>query len=89
MITPGEYYLHTNGTLHHKVGYDVDSSSDFVKRVWDDQVIGATPLSFLKFLYEAYKLGAKKSEIERLIDHNHLDEYLPKGFRTVFGEDYA
>lgn len=75
----GHYYLHIDGSLIYKPFSEAIDllDSDFVKHFWQADLIGESPDVFLDFLMEAQKLGAKKSEIKRLYEFNHLESYLP------------
>lgn len=86
-MVQGEYYLHENGSLIYKPHGGVDQSSSFVKRVWNAASIGKTPDVYVAWLKEAFNLGAKRSEIERCANANHLYKYVPGWERTVFKKD--
>lgn len=73
----GEYYLHTNGSLIYKPGGIDDPDSTFIVKIWNVNLIGKSPQTFLDFLMEAKKLGAKNKEIIRLFKHNQLDKFIP------------
>jgi len=83
MFYPGDYYLHENGDLIYKPrGVPDAKESPCVKKVWVANAIGKSPKTFVMFLAEAFKLGAKKSEILRLAEHNRLDRFYP-GWRAI------
>lgn len=81
----GQYYLDTNGKLIHK-SFPIEDDSPFVIKIWDDAIIGKTQYSFLNFLIDAYRAGAKKEEINRLANRNNLNKFIP-GWRNYIYTD--
>lgn len=72
-----QYYLHKNGTVHFKPHGDVEPDSPFVEEVWDANVIGKTPHSYMDWLKELKKFGARHSELHRLVDAQNLEDFIP------------
>lgn len=82
-----EYYLHTNGMVIYKPHGDVESSSPFVRAVWNANVIGGTPETYLEWLKELKKLGARKSEIIRLVKKQRLTDFIPNAWSELGMEE--
>lgn len=80
----GQYYLHTNGSLIYKPHGGVEHDSPFVKRVWEINDMN-TPQGYTTFLKEAWANGANRDEIERMINHNVLDQYIPDCREQIYG----
>jgi hypothetical protein len=80
----GFYYLHENGNLIYKphATYE-DMDSSFVKHFWTTMEFGGTPERFVNSLKEAQQLGAKESEIIRLMEFNKIDEWIPDAYAQL------
>lgn len=78
MDITGFYYLHENGSLIYKphATYE-DMDSTFVKHYWVAREFGASPQVFLENLKVAKQMGARWEEIMRLVEFNHLSDYIP------------
>ncbi|HDI3147856.1 TPA: hypothetical protein PMB01_001679 [Vibrio cholerae] len=82
----GEYYLHENGSLIYKPHGGVQENSHFVKRIWDARYIGRTPQEFVEWLKEAFRAGARRSEVERCANSNNLSQYVCDWEKQVFNQ---
>ena len=73
----GYYYLHTE--THDLIfkRFEPEDDSPFVQRVWDMDLWGASPDKFLEFLTDAFTLGASRSRILELYNHNKMKSYVP------------
>jgi len=78
MHPESQYYLHENGDVIYKPHGGVDSSSDFVVRVWNVNVIGKKPEIFADWLFELYSLDANHERIVQLAEHNKLFDFIPE-----------
>lgn len=83
------YYLHTNGSLIYRRGFDMRDmvDSDFVVEFWETKDLEESADVFSIFLAQARQLGAKDQEIESLAHKMSLETFLPSWRDIVFGVD--
>lgn len=85
-FTFGQFYLDNKGMLH-KTENKVDPTTNGILKIWNLIDVARTPETFVKFLKEAKKLGARKSQICNLAGYGNLDEKIPDWGYRVYPED--